>query len=104
MLYLIYGVDGVNAAEIREAARADHLQYLDANEDIMVLGGATLADDNNARTGSVLIINVPNRIAADRFAENEPLRKAGLFEKVTVTRLRRGQWFPDNAPASADGD
>ena len=70
----------------------------------MVLGGATLADDDETRTGSVLIINVPDRAAADAFADNEPFRKAGLFSSVVVTRMRRGQWNPDAAPASAEGN
>lgn len=104
MLYMIYGIDRAGGDEVRQAARAEHFQYLDENEHIMVLGGATLADQDDTRTGSVLIVNVPDRAAADRFAENEPFRKAGLFESVTVTRMRRGQWFPGNAPSSAEGN
>lgn len=105
MLYMIYGVDNPEtSAEIRGSARAAHFAYLKEHQDIMVLGGATLADDDATRTGSVLIINVPGRAAADAFADNEPFRKAGLFETVTVTRMRRGQWNPLAAPKSAEGD
>ena len=70
----------------------------------VLLGGATLEDDGETRTGSVLIINVPDRAAADEFALNEPFRKAGLFETVTLTRMRRGQWNPESAPDSAEGN
>ena len=52
----------------------------------------------------MLIINVPRRAAADRFADNEPFHKAGLFERRTVTRMRRGQWAPANAPKTAEGN
>ncbi len=105
MLYMIYGIDKQpGAEEIRAAARPDHFDYLKKNQSILVIGGATLADDSDARTGSVLIINVPDRAAADEFALNEPFRKAGLFETVTVTRMRRGQWNPSAAPQSAEGD
>ena len=103
MLYMCYGVDGPNGAVLREAAREEHFSYLENNKDILVLGGATLADANDSRTGSVLIINVPNRAAADAFAEGEPLRKAGVFESYTVTRMRRGQWNPEVAPETAEG-
>ena len=64
----------------------------------------TLADDDDTRTGSVLIINVPDRKAADEWSLNEPFRKAGLFDPVTVTRMRRGQWNPGAAPETAEGN
>ncbi|MFL2668047.1 MAG: YciI family protein [Alphaproteobacteria bacterium] len=103
MLYMCYGVDGENGAARRETARNEHFAYLKAHEDILVLGGATLADDSETRLGSCLIINVLNRAAADAFADDEPLRKAGVFDSYTVVRMRRGQWNPDAAPASAEG-
>ena len=103
MLYMCYGVDGVNGAARREMAREEHFAYLEANKNILILGGATLADDSDTRLGSCLIINVKNRAAADVFADGEPLRKAGVFESYTVVRMRRGQWNPDAAPASAEG-
>ena len=104
MLYMCYGVDGPDGEKKRDGARKDHFEYLQSNQDILVLGGATLTDDSDDRTGSLLIINVKNRAAADLFAEGEPLRKAGVFESYSVSRMRRGQWFPDNAPASPEGD
>lgn len=103
MLYMIYGVDGPDAARIRAATREAHFAYLEQHRDILVLGGATLADDGVARTGSVLIINVAGRAEADAFARDEPFRKAGLFAQHTVTRMRRGQWNPEAAPRSAEG-
>ena len=104
MLYMVYGVDKPGGEDIRAAARPEHFEYLQRHKDIVVLGGATLADDNETRTGSVLIINVADRKAADEFSLNEPFRKAGLFETVTVTRMRRGQWNPDSAPETAEGN
>ena len=104
MLYMIHGVDKDDGAEIRAKARDDHFAYLDRHEDIVVLGGATLADADDTRTGSVLIINVPSRAEADAFSQNEPFRMAGLFETVTVTRMRRGQWNPAAAPKTPEGN
>lgn len=104
MLYMLYGVDGPDGAARRNIAREDHFRYLERHKDILVLGGATLKDDDDTRTGSVLIINVPDRAAADAFARDEPLRQAGVFERYTITRMRRGQWYPGNAPASTQGD
>jgi uncharacterized protein len=80
------------------------LQYLEEHKDILVLGGALLADDSDERLGSCLIINVPNRAAADAFSENEPFRKAGLFASVSIRRMRRGQWNPAVAPGTPEGE
>lgn len=104
MLYMLYGVDGPDSAARRDTAREEHFAYLEKHSDILVLGGATLADADDTRTGSLLIINVPDRAAADAFAEGEPLRKAGVFKSYTVSRMRRGQWNPAAAPKTAQGD
>ena len=104
MLYIIYQVDKPDAKALREKTREAHLAYLDRHKDILVLGGALLADENDTRLGSVLIVNVPSRAAADAFSENEPFRRAGLFQSVSVTRMRRGQWNPAAAPKTAEGN
>lgn len=104
MLYIIYQQDRKDGAAIRAATRDKHFAYLAEHEDILVLGGALLGDDDDTRTGSVLIVNVPNRAAAELFSENEPFRKAGLFSSVTISRMRRGQWNPAAAPKSAEGN
>ena len=41
MLFMVYGVDAPDAGEARAGAREEHFAYLDAHEDILVLGGAT---------------------------------------------------------------
>jgi hypothetical protein len=103
MLYIIYQLDKPDSAEIRAAQRPAHFRYLEEHKDILVLGGALLADDDTTRIGSVLIINVPNRQAAEQFSANEPFRQAGLFARVEITRMRRGQWNPAAAPSTAEG-
>jgi uncharacterized protein YciI len=104
MLYIIYQEDGPDSAALRAVARDAHFAYLGKHEDILVLGGALLADDDTTRIGSVLIINVPSRAAAEAFSADEPLRKAGVFKSVTISRMRRGQWNPAAAPKTAEGN
>ncbi|MGH6693172.1 MAG: YciI family protein [Gammaproteobacteria bacterium] len=104
MLYIIYQEDRPDGDAIRAATRAEHLAYLERHADIVVLGGALLADDGVARIGSVLVVNVPDRAAVERFSAEEPFRKAGLFKSVKITRMRRGQWNPDAAPKTAEGN
>ncbi len=104
MLYIIYQEDGPGSVALREQHKPAHFDYLDQHKDILVLGGAMLADDGETRIGSVLIINVPSRDDAERFSANEPLRQAGVFREVKITRMRRGQWNPAAAPTTAEGN
>ena len=104
MLYIIYQIDKPDSEALRAPAREAHFAYLERHKDILVLGGAPLADDGDARLGSVLIINVPSRAAAEAFSADEPLRKAGVFQSVTISRMRRGQWNPAAAPRTAEGN
>ena len=104
MLYIIYQEDRDDGAAIRAAERERHLAYLERHRDILVLGGALTGDDGAARLGSCLIINVPGREAAEAFSRDEPFRRAGLFKTVKITRMRRGQWNPAAAPATAEGN
>ncbi|HLI13493.1 MAG TPA: YciI family protein [Alphaproteobacteria bacterium] len=103
MLYVLYMEDGLRSAEIRAAKRDEHLAYLDRHKDILVLGGALLAEDGKTRIGSMLVLNVASRAEAEAFSSGEPFRRAGLYASVKITRMRRGQWNPDAAPATADG-
>ncbi len=103
MLYIMVNEDRPDGQAIRAATRETHLAYLERHKNIVVLAGGTLAEDGS-RTGSVFIINVPSGEAADRFSVEEPFRKAGLFKTVKITRMRRGQWNPQAAPKTAEGN
>ena len=104
MLYILYNEDRPDGLAIREATREAHLAYLDRHKDKVVLGGGLLSEDGATRLGSVFIINVPSRKAAEAFSADEPFRKAGLFQTVKITRMRRGQWHPEVAPKTAEGN
>ena len=104
MLYIIYQEDRPDAQAVRASTREAHLAYLERHRNIVVLGGGLLAEDGKTRTGSVLIVNVPDRRAAEEFSADEPFRKAGLFQTVKITRMRRGQWNPEVAPKTAEGN
>ena len=104
MLYIIYQEDRPGGAPVRAANKQAHFAYLEEHKDKLVLGGALLADDGVQRVGSCLVLNVPDRAAAEAFSRDEPFRKAGLFESVKIRRMRRGQWNPAAAPNSAEGE
>jgi len=104
VLYILYNEDRPDGLETREATRDAHLAYLEKHKDKLVLGGGLLSEDGKTRLGSVFILNVPDRKAAEAFSTEEPFRKAGLFKTTKITRMRRGQWHPEAAPKSAEGN
>ena len=45
----------------------------------------TLSDDGKDYTGSLLIVNVDSRAAAQAFVDGDPFQKAGMFASVSIT-------------------
>lgn len=97
MLWAISRVAAPNFAEMREKALQPHLDYLRSRKKILVLSGGTTSDDGKAFIGSLLIVNVGSRAEAQAFVDADPFTKAGMFAKVTITRMRKGQWNPEAA-------
>ena len=97
MLWAISCVDNPNTATLRETHMQPHRSYLDDRRLILVLAGATLTDDGKEATGSLFIINVGNRAEAEAFSADDPFTQAGVFARITITRMRKSQWNPQAA-------
>lgn len=97
MLWAITRVAGRDFATKREQGLQAHLDYLRSQKGILVLSGATLIDDGTEVIGSLLIVNVGSRAEARAFVDADPFQKAGMFTKVTIARMRKGQWNPQAA-------
>lgn len=97
MLWAISRVAGPNFAEKREKGLDAHLDYLRSQKKILVLSGGTTSDDGREPLGSLLIVNVGSRAEAQAFVDGDPYMKAAMFTKVTIIRMRKGQWNPEAA-------
>lgn len=93
MPFLVHGRDAPGAlARLRDLTE-EHWSYMDRFADRLILRGPTLSEDGEEHTGSVHVVDLPDRAAAERFASEEPYWLAGLYERVVVERtvvLRRG--------------
>jgi hypothetical protein len=89
MLWSVYCLDKPDSSALRQATRPTHLAYLESFEDRMVYGGALLATDGQTPIGSLLVINLPDRAAAQKFSDGDPYAKAGLFQSVTIHGSRK---------------
>jgi len=93
MHFTITCKDKLGALPLRQANRADHLAYLEAAGATLALAGPLL-DAEGQPQGSLLIVDVADRIAAEAFAADDPYAKAGVFAEVTITAFRPvlGTW------------
>jgi uncharacterized protein YciI len=89
MPYIIQTKDKANGAAIRAQARPAHLEYLTRHKDKLLAAGALIDDDGTGGHGGVLIVDTDDRAEAERFINEDPFTKAGLFEMITVTRWRK---------------
>lgn len=89
MPYAILTTDKPNSAELRARVRDTHIEYLTANMHKLLAAGALINDDGSGGHGGILIVDTDDRKDAEAFIAADPFAKAGLFEKVTVTRWRK---------------
>lgn len=89
MPYAIQTQDKKGSSQIRADHRAAHLEYLTQHQHLLLAAGAIINDDGTGGHGGILLVDTDDRKEAERFAAEDPFTKAGLFEKVTITRWRK---------------
>ena len=89
MLFVIHAKDKPDSLSIRQATRAAHLDYL-VQFDTPV-GGPLLDADGNM-CGSCIVLDVPDRAAAEAFVAGDPYGHAGLFETIDVNEFMKVAW------------
>lgn len=79
--------DQPEAPKLRQANRQDHLAYLEAAGAKVCLAGPLL-DGDGQPIGSLIVVDVADRSAAEAFAAGDPYAAAGVFAEVTITAFR----------------
>lgn len=92
MLFSVHALDKPEAAAKRQAAHAEHVAHLKNAKDFGVaitVGGPLMADDGKSSVGSLMVIEAPDRAAAEKFNRADPFYKNGVWEKVEIRRFDR---------------
>jgi uncharacterized protein YciI len=96
MIFAVIRHDKPNSLALRQSERPEHLKYLATVLEKIVYGGALL-NDHGEQDGSVLIIDVADRAAAEAFAVADPYVDNGLFSVTLVEQFRpvfkNGAWL-----------
>lgn len=82
--YVIHCLDSRNAIEQRLALYDAHKAYLAAAPVEIVISGPLLADDGETMIGSMFVIEADTKDAVMAFHRNDPFRKAGIWETVSI--------------------
>jgi hypothetical protein len=92
MLYAVYALDNANAGARRQAVHAEHVAHLKTAKDqgvTIVVGGPLMADDGETSIGSLMVLEVADRAAAEKFNNADPFYKNGIWAKVEIKRFDR---------------
>lgn len=86
-LYALMCLDKPNALDVRLGAREAHLAYVRERLDQVKLAGPLL-DDAGGMAGSLLILDVADRAAAEAFNAADPYTLAGLWGSVDIRAFK----------------
>lgn len=86
-LYVLACHDKAGGLETRMAARPDHLAWVQQNLAPIKIAGPML-DDEGRMAGSMFILDMPDKAAAEAFNAADPYTKAGLWGRVDLREFR----------------
>lgn len=97
MYFIILAEDKADNLVLRMDNRPAHLDYVQASGCVMLAGPLLTAGSEPQPRGSMLIIEVKDRAAAEDFAAHDPYAKAGLFAHVKIEDWTPafGPWWPE---------
>ncbi|MEM9708387.1 MAG: YciI family protein [Pseudomonadota bacterium] len=87
MKFALIARDKPGHLDTRKANRAAHLDY-GAQSGCVVFAGPLL-DGTGEMCGSLIVIEVEDRAAADAWAAGDPYAKAGLFASVEINAWKQ---------------
>ncbi|WP_114964769.1 YciI family protein [Alkalilacustris brevis] len=86
-LFALICHDKPGHANLRQENRAAHLAYAEASGAVHMAG--PFLDEAGGMTGSLVILDVAGRAAAEAWAAQDPYAQAGLFETVSIAAWKK---------------
>ena len=87
MYFVLYCLDRPDSMALRLANRPAHLDYARSQPSIR-MAGPLLGADGESMVGSMFVLEVPDRAAADAFHQADPYTRAGLWQRVDIHPFR----------------
>ena len=86
-LFMLACFDKPDSLDLRMATREAHLAYVRENLAQVKLAGPML-DEADGMAGSLFILEVADRAAAEAFNAADPYQKAGVFGRTEIRGFR----------------
>lgn len=93
MLFVAQFEDDPERLHVRKAAMANHLHYLDAQREQVLVGGTLRRDPGQDPLGGLWIIEASDRQEAEKLCHDDPFWTQGLRKSATI--LHYSKAFPD---------
>ncbi len=87
MRFALICTDKAEHLEVRKANRDAHLAYI-ASTGVVEMAGPFL-NERGEMNGSLVVLEVPDRAAAEAWAKADPYALAGLFAKVRIEAWKK---------------
>jgi uncharacterized protein len=90
MLFAFTGTDKAGALQLRTDTRPAHVAFLEKlNAEGTLKFAGPFLDDEGKSTGSLVVIEAPDKKTAAAILAEDPFAKAGLF---AATEIRQWNW------------
>ncbi|WP_395699137.1 YciI family protein [Aquabacterium sp.] len=83
MLFIVQALDRPDSQALRTQARVPHLEFVAGHTAVFRFGGPLLGADGRP-VGSLMILDLPDRVALEAHLEADPFFGSGLFQTVQV--------------------
>jgi uncharacterized protein YciI len=94
MLFSVHALDVADGPAKRQAVHAEHVAHLKKAAEFgvtIVAGGPLVSDDGKGPVGSLMLLEVPDRAAAEKFNNADPFFKNGVWGKIEIQRFDKWQ-------------
>lgn len=90
--FLIIGHGKPGMTAVRNGLSDEHHSYLTGGDyrDRLIVGGPLLSEDGSVWMGTALMVELPDRSAAEAVLPNSPCGRAGMYDSIEVHPWRFG--------------
>ena len=84
MLFVYSAIDCHNKSELRAKKNTAHVKYVYNHGIKIIHAGPLVCDDGVSPIGTLIIVEASNRKFVQKFIDNDPYVKAGLFCQISL--------------------
>lgn len=100
MLWSIFALDAADAEQRRQELREQHSAWLRSGSVRPVLYGPLLGPDRITPTGSLMVVEAPDRDTVLRHVDGDPFRTGGVWQQVHVHFFAQSARSPVQLPTA----